>query len=381
MGATPLDLVADLQQVRQAVAHLRGPRDVVALRALHLATWLATLVGLGLAAWGLNPLSPLLLALAASTRWMVLGHHVCHGALDGVPTTPPSWQSMRFARGWRRWWHWPDWIEADAWHREHNQLHHAYTNDPADPDLVVLQAAFFRRTQMPMVLRYVLIAALAMTWRWLYYAPNTAALAVHATLQRHPAVPLFELAPRVKLWDPRTPAGHRLWLRSWLPNAAFWMVLLPLPLLALGLQVWATALAHVAIGGLLCNVQTFLVIVPNHAGDDLAVFSDRAVGKAQWLERQIRASCNYRTGGWVNDWLHGWLNYQIEHHLWPNLTLRQYAAAAPLVRAVCRKHGLPYVQQGIFRRVAKLAAVMVGAADQKRSEAPFVHDVVIARQS
>ena len=101
-----LDLVADLDAVRAQVAHLRSPADVRALRLLHAAAWLATLTGVALSVWGLNLLAPLLLALGASTRWMVLAHHVCHGALDGVATAPASWQSTTFARGWRRWWHW-----------------------------------------------------------------------------------------------------------------------------------------------------------------------------------------------------------------------------------------------------------------------------------
>lgn len=39
---------------------------------------------------------------------------------------------------------------------------------------------------------------------------------------------------------------------------------------------------------------------------------------------------------------------QIEHHLWPDLSMLSYQKAAPLVKAICEKHQVPYVQQSVF---------------------------------
>ena len=39
----------------------------------------------------------------------------------------------------------------------------------------------------------------------------------------------------------------------------------------------------------------------------------------------FRADCN--------DFFHGWLNFQIEHHLWPQLSMLSYQKAAPEVRS------------------------------------------------
>ena len=35
--------------------------------------------------------------------------------------------------------------------------------------------------------------------------------------------------------------------------------------------------------------------------------------------RQIVSSANYAMGSDSVDFVHGWLNYQIEHHVWPDL--------------------------------------------------------------
>ena len=39
----------------------------------------------------------------------------------------------------------------------------------------------------------------------------------------------------------------------------------------------------------------------------------------------------------------------------------------PQVKAVCEKHGVPYVQEGLHRRVKKLLDIMVGATSMRRA--------------
>ena len=33
---------------------------------------------------------------------------------------------------------------------------------------------------------------------------------------------------------------------------------------------------------------------------------------------------NFNTGSDANDFMHGWLNYQIEHHMFPDLSMLSY---------------------------------------------------------
>jgi fatty acid desaturase len=84
--------------------------------------------------------------------------------------------------------------------------------------------------------------------------------------------------------------------------------------------------------------------------------------------RQILGCTNYPTGGEFNDFLHGWLNYHIEHHLWPDLPLRKYQQAQPRVRALCEKHGIPYVQESLPRRARKMVDILLGRASMPHLE-------------
>jgi fatty acid desaturase len=54
------------------------------------------------------------------------------------------------------------------------------------------------------------------------------------------------------------------------------------------------------------------------------------------------------TGSRLVDFGLGRLNYQIEHHLFPNMPRPNLRRAQPLIRAFCHQHGLPYVEASLL---------------------------------
>lgn len=139
----------------------------------------------------------------------------------------------------------------------------------------------------------------------------------------------------------------------------------------LGMWAYTAALINLLAAEILSNLHSFIIIVPNHGGDDLFRFKDSISDRGEFYFRQVIGSTNYETGGNVNDFLHGWLNYQIEHHVFPDMTMRQYAIAQPRIQAICEKHGVPYVQESVWVRLKKLVAVAVGDVDM-----PFFEETV-----
>ena len=126
------------------------------------------------------------------------------------------------------------------------------------------------------------------------------------------------------------------------------------------------------------QLHSFVVIVTNHAGGDLYRFEKHCAPRsATFYLRQVVSSANFTAGapgttlGDLNDFFHGWLNYQVvEHHLWPDLSMLSYQKTAPLVKAICAKHGVPYVQQNVFWRLKKTVDIMTGAASMRRYRVP-----------
>ena len=123
----------------------------------------------------------------------------------------------------------------------------------------------------------------------------------------------------------------------------------------------------------LANMISFLMIVPNHTGEDLPRFDETMQDRAEFSYRQIIASVNYRTGGSLCNFLHGYMNYHIEHHLFPDLPLRQYERAQSRLKTICRKHGVPYREESVFRRMRMTVDVMVGKTSlQPTDTAPSI---------
>lgn len=359
MPHTPLDLsavdldafLADLRALRREIDASLGEEDLRHLRKIERWGHAATAVGLLTAGIAPNPLSAVALGIGRSARWLLM-HHVGHRGYDKVPGVPARFTSKVFARGARRFLDWPDWMLPEAWIYEHNVLHHSYTGEALDPDVIERNTEDLRAHPLPV--RYAVMGLLALTWRASYYAPKTLRL----WLERGAAGGDDE---------PTTgePAGSHLGellQRCYLPYAALHFGLLPLAYLPLGPWGMVSALCNSLAAEAICNVHTFCVVGPNHTGEDLPRFDDRPRSRGEHAARQVAASVNFATGGDLNDFAHLWLNYQIEHHIWPDLPMRQYQAVQPRVRALCEKHGIPYVQEGVFTRVRKMLDVAVGRA-------------------
>ena len=360
----------DLRALRaEAVANL-GEADLAHLKKLERWGRWCTALGTATAWLFPNPLSMLLLSMGSTSRWTIVAHHVLHKGLDRVESAPERLTSKGFARGWRRLVDWFDWLEPEAWSHEHNVLHHAYTNELADPDLVEHNLEALRTSRLPRVVKWVLLALSASTWKVTYYAPNTMQV-----LQRRRRRSLEAgrtqrddaRGPETMLeaFDVRTKDGREVW-RAMLPYALGRFVVLPALFLPLGPFAALSVLINTLGAEWLSNLHTFAVIVPNHAGDDLQRFEGPAPSHAHWLVRQVRGSVNFRTGGDVNDFLHGFLNYQIEHHLFPDLPPRQYPLLQPRVKALCEKYGVPYRQESVFRRVAQVIGIATGSRSMAR---------------
>jgi fatty acid desaturase len=315
---------------------------------------------------GPNLFSAFMLSQGRFTRWTVVAHHVCHEGLGKVPDIPDRYTRKGFAQGWRRPLDWFDVILPEGWHEEHDVLHHSRTGETADPDLVEDNLGWLRDSDLPVAVRYAMVGVMASVWKWIYYAPNTLQVAFAAQAKRQGLqVETLSLLD-VKVWDPRTETGRILWSKSFLPYVAWHFLVIPSLFLPLGPLAVASAATNSLLAELITNLHSFLVITTNHAGDDVARFDGPSESLQDFQYRQIVGSVNYRTGGDLNDWLHGWLNYQIEHHVWPDLTPLQYRKVQPRLKDLCARHGVSYVQESVWKRLRKTLHIMVGKTSMRK---------------
>jgi fatty acid desaturase len=87
---------------------------------------------------------------------------------------------------------------------------------------------------------------------------------------------------------------------------------------------------------------------PNHKG--MPTFTEAE--ELDFLRRQVLTSRNVR-GSRLVDFVLGGLNYQIEHHLFPNMPRPNLRRAQPLVRAFCIQHDIGYTEATMFGSYAE----------------------------
>ncbi|KAL7564588.1 hypothetical protein ACA910_017933 [Epithemia clementina (nom. ined.)] len=363
-----------------------GPADVQHLQKIVSWRNVAALIGVATMWMTPNPLTIAALSTWTYASWTMIAHHTCHGGYNRV--NAGKFNSRGFALGTlqRRVQDWCDWMAPEAWNVEHNRLHHYHLGEAKDPDLVQRNLDFLRDMKnIPMFVKYMIVGLLMPIWKWSYYAPNTykeLQLIDYKKQNGGKLPPGYDptqaltvshlLAPQddaqraareiVKPIDFFTKVVGPFFLTRF--------VLLPLPLLAIpgvGATFYGHAVMNLILADMASNVHGFITIVTNHAGNDVYTFDDQVKPKTgAFYVRQVVGSVNYATGTDVIDFAHGWLNYQIEHHVWPDLSMLQYQRGAPRLKAICEKYGVPYVQESVWTRLRKTVDIMVGKTSMKR---------------
>ncbi|CAJ1453233.1 unnamed protein product [Effrenium voratum] len=349
----------------------QGEADLKHLRRVVLWSDLCALVGLATMWMSPNLLTVLALSLWTHSRWTMVAHHTIHGGYNKVDASG-RYSSKSFGAGslWRRVVDWFDWMLPEAWSAYHNQVHHYRVNEPdGDPDY------FEKYTDSWKLNREFMTVLSALFFKWAFAAPNT-----------YKALKLSQMKPGEvpKEFDPKLTmtiyqvfrmeslgqsifSAWELMTRVMGPYLFLHFFLLPLPLLLVSPSCFGHAVANLFLAELVANIHGFIVTTFNHTGEDVYCFSRGCrVNSPTFYLRAVIGSANCCTGGEVNDFLHGYLNYQIEHHLWPDLSMLSYSKAQPRVKAICDKHQVPYVQENIFKRMTKVLQIFTGRARMRR---------------
>ncbi|MCL1127738.1 fatty acid desaturase family protein [Shewanella surugensis] len=302
-----------------------------------------------------NPISMLFISFALTNMWCIVAHHVCHGGYNRIKGIPKKYHSQRFATGWSRFLHWPDWVYPAAWKHEHNVLHHLNTNESLDPDQISYRQKSSKLSQNNWLSRILSMLSWGLwvsLWKALYYAPNT--IKAMNEKKNYSHIKNYVLYRR------------EIILRCYLPYIVCHFIILPLLFFPLGWYAVLFVLLNRIGAEVITNWHTFLLIVPSHHGEDISLHNQHFNDRSEFYLMQIASTSNYHTGGFWRDYFSGYLNYQIEHHLFPDLPASQYVRLQPKIKRLCQRHGINYIQESIFKRIIKLYDVTQGKKRLKR---------------
>ncbi|MEV1176213.1 acyl-CoA desaturase [Nonomuraea sp. NPDC049784] len=108
------------------------------------------------------------------------------------------------------------------------------------------------------------------------------------------------------------------------------------------------ALVFLAVHLACYGIYLGCTFAPNHKGMPVLTAED----ELDYLRKQVLTSRNVRGGRLVNTALGG-LNYQIEHHLFPNMPTANLRKAQPIVREYCESIGVEYMECGLVESWAQ----------------------------
>jgi len=396
---------AEMRALERELKEQQGEKDVKHLQKVLF--WSNVCYFSGLALCGVcnpmagNPIAALLLSTGIFARWTMVGHHVSHGGYNRQQVGKRFHRST-FGKGFiARAVDWLDWMLPEAWDVEHNNLHHYKLGELGDPDLIERNLTSLRENEkMPQILKYAQAVGLMAIWKWFYYMPNTLKEMYDSQMKRGQTNAKYAnvTQPYDSGAEPTTmalilgklftgnPAPFMAILPVMLPYMVYHFVLVPLPFYLLGgPAMGAIALANMVATEIATNVHAFIAIATNHCGNDVYRFETEVLPKTdEFYLRAVIGSVNFRTAhttpdmkkegapagplGNANDFMHGWLNYQIEHHMFPDMSMLSYQKAMPRVKEACERHGIPYVQESVWLRLKKTCDVMTGNASMKQWE-------------
>lgn len=258
-----------------------------------------------------------LLGLSKILENMEIGHNVIHGQWDWM--NDPEIHSTT--------WEWDMTCPSSQWMHSHNFVHHKFTNILGmdnDVGYGVLRVTRDRKWSPFFLAQPVTNFVLASLFQW--------AVAFYD-------VELGRYFAGKTTWEETKPAFMEV-VRKSRRQVIKDYVLFP----ALSGKHFTSTLKANMIANLIRNYWSYAVIFCGHFPDETETFTKKQFETethAEWYLRQMLGSANFH-GGKLLTILSGNLNYQIEHHLFPDMPSNRLAEVGRKVQALCEEYDLPY---------------------------------------
>lgn len=250
------------------------------------------------------------------------------------------------------------------WRIQHNVLHHSYTNvHEHDEDIAKPVMRFSPNQQQKKIYKYQIFYApflygfMTIYWVLIKDIEQSIRYSQRNLLEgQGVSLPIALLAVLF----------HKAW---------YFFVLLVLPLQLIALPVWQILLGFFLMH-FICGLILACIFQPAHVLEETEFFATDDNGSVEnnWAIHQLRTTSNFANKNKWFSWYVGGLNFQIEHHLFPNICHVHYRDIAPIVKTTAKEFGVPYHEHETFYGALKshfshLHQLGTGEYDRKLMEA------------
>lgn len=133
-------------------------------------------------------------------------------------------------------------------------------------------------------------------------------------------------------------------------NKTWYLALtLALPIIVMSLSWWQIFLGFFLML-YICGLVLALIFQVAHVIKETEFYSSDNKGSAEnnWAIHQMLTTANFANNSGLFSWFIGGLNFQIEHHLFPNICHVHYRRISGIVKQTAKEFNLPYKQHRTF---------------------------------
>jgi len=232
-------------------------------------------------------------------------------------------------------------IGANAfnWKMQHNVLHHTYTNvHEEDEDIVS---------------RGVLRLTPHTDWKYIYKFQHVYAWFLYGLMTLTWMV-VKDFGRLIKYHKNGMAKKHKASIaKEWAiligTKVVYVGYIFVIPLLVTDLTWWQIILG-ILIMHYIAGFMLAIIFQPAHVidGTEFPLPDDDRVLENNWAVHQLLTTTNFGNRSRWFSWYVGGLNFQIEHHLFPNVCHVHYRKIASIVKATAQEYGLPYKSSTTF---------------------------------
>lgn len=245
------------------------------------------------------------------------------------------------------------------WKIQHNVLHHSFTNIHGfDEDIEKGVIRFSPTQERKPIFRF-----------QAFYAPLLYAIMTIYWFTAKDFEQLFRYRGK-NLFEGQGLTFKQALAQIIMVKLIYLVVTLILPLVILPFAWWQVVIGFMVmhfISGLILA----LIFQPAHVIEETEFFMpDKDISvENSWAIHQLMTTSNFAHKSRIFSWLIGGLNFQIEHHLFPNICHVHYRKLSKIVKATAEEYNIPYYQHETFLGAVKshfklLNALGTGAYDR-----------------
>ena len=240
---------------------------------------------------------------------------------------------------------------SDAmWRIQHNVLHHTYTNvtgmdEDIDPGGILRFSPHEKRKK---------IHKYQHLYAWFLYGLMTL---IWITVKDFKQLYRYK---KMGLTQTQSTSFNKLLFSIIIMKVAYYVVFLGLPLY-LSSAPWFITLIGFLVMHYIAGVILGCIFQPAHVvpSSNYPMPDESGNIKADWAVSQVINTANFAPKSKFFSWFVGGLNFQIEHHLFPNICHVHYKRLSRIVKQTAEEFNLPYNYQKTFAGALKEHGMML----------------------